>query len=602
MTKKILVILLTLCLAIVAMTVSPFATASITPDTTWYNTTDTTFTLYDAADLAGLASLVNAGNDFSGKTIVLGNSIDLNNEVWTPIGTYYYPFSGTFDGSGYTVSGLYINNSSAGQQALFGYNGGTVKNVTVSGNVTGYVSVAGVVGYNDSGTVTNCINNVVVSAYSFVGGVVGTNNDNGTVTNCYNNGSISGNGNVGGVVGVNYGTMTNCCNNGSITNSATGYDFVGGVVGYNSSSVTNCYNSGAVSGYRCVGGVVGYNTSTVKNCYNSGAVSCTSQTAGGVVGSNSSGSVNNCYYLSTTASAAYRTNDGTLTNVESKTSTQFASGEVTWLLTGGVTDGTQAWYQALGTDSYPVLDSTYGTVYYGTNCKGTSAYSNTNLSTSGGHIYTSTVTTEATCGATGLMTYTCSVCGESYTETIAATGNHIVVTDEAVAATCTSTGLTEGSHCSVCNAVIVAQEEVAALGHDYEISYFTWADGYKSATATLKCINCSDEQTVNATVTVENYYGMYVYVATARYGANGGTYSSVKTVGTVDMSGSETNSTEEVVTEEVETEEPVEGTDTETEADEEAEAETNPTTGIVIALLPMAVALAGAVAGKKRLG
>ncbi len=42
---------------------------------------------------------------------------------------------------------------------------------------------------------------------------------------------------------------------------------------------------------------------------------------------------------------------------------------------------------------------------------------------------------------------------------------HNVVTDEAVAATCTATGLTEGSHCSVCNAVLVAQEVIPALGH-----------------------------------------------------------------------------------------------------------------------------------------
>ena len=72
-----------------------------------------------------------------------------------------------------------------------------------------------------------------------------------------------------------------------------------------------------------------------------------------------------------------------------------------------------------------------------------------------------------TCTATGLTEGShCSVCSAVIVaqETVAAKG-HTVVTDKAVAATCTATGLTEGSHCSVCNAVIVAQETVAAKGH-----------------------------------------------------------------------------------------------------------------------------------------
>ncbi|MBQ7778317.1 MAG: S-layer homology domain-containing protein [Oscillibacter sp.] len=76
------------------------------------------------------------------------------------------------------------------------------------------------------------------------------------------------------------------------------------------------------------------------------------------------------------------------------------------------------------------------------------------------------VTTAATCTEDGVKTYTCSQCGETKTETIAATG-HTEVTDAAVAATCTATGLTEGKHCSVCDTVLTAQETVAALGHKW---------------------------------------------------------------------------------------------------------------------------------------
>lgn len=64
----------------------------------------------------------------------------------------------------------------------------------------------------------------------------------------------------------------------------------------------------------------------------------------------------------------------------------------------------------------------------------------------------------------------CSECGEILVaqETVAASGTHTVVTDEAVAPTCTETGRTEGSHCSACGEVLVAQEEVEPTGHRFE--------------------------------------------------------------------------------------------------------------------------------------
>ena len=74
------------------------------------------------------------------------------------------------------------------------------------------------------------------------------------------------------------------------------------------------------------------------------------------------------------------------------------------------------------------------------------------------------ITKAATCTATGTKTRTCSVCKKVETQTIEALG-HTEVTDKAVAATCTKTGLTEGIHCSVCDAVIKAQEVIPAKGH-----------------------------------------------------------------------------------------------------------------------------------------
>ncbi len=98
----------------------------------------------------------------------------------------------------------------------------------------------------------------------------------------------------------------------------------------------------------------------------------------------------------------------------------------------------------------------------------------------GVHTYTSAVTTPAACTTEGVRTYTCSVCSDSYTEAISATG-HTAVVDKAVAATCTEEGKTEGSHCSVCNAVIKAQETVPATGHttvvDKAVAATCTADG-----------------------------------------------------------------------------------------------------------------------------
>ncbi len=87
------------------------------------------------------------------------------------------------------------------------------------------------------------------------------------------------------------------------------------------------------------------------------------------------------------------------------------------------------------------------------------------VAATGKHTYgTPTVTTPPTCTEKGSQTKKCTVCSKSVTEEVAAKG-HTAVVDNAVAATCTKTGLTEGSHCSVCNAVIKAQTTVAALGH-----------------------------------------------------------------------------------------------------------------------------------------
>lgn len=230
--------------------------------------------------------------------------------TWTPIadwmGNRTTQYSGTFDGNNKTVSGLYFNGDST-CIGLFGSSesDGNIKNVGV------------------------------VDSY------------------------FKGNDHVGGVCGNNAGTITNCYNAGNLTAiepSAT----IGGICGYNNGgTVTNCYNTGTVTAtgsVASVGGVCGCSIAPISNCYNIGTVTATSSSAdiSGICGYYF-GPIKNCYYLADTEDE----NGG-------KTTAQFASGEVAYLLSQGCTvvvdksdvtyDGS-IWGQKLGEngDTYPVL-------------------------------------------------------------------------------------------------------------------------------------------------------------------------------------------------------------------------------------------------------
>ena len=63
-------------------------------------TSNNPYQINSAAELAYLASAVNAGESYSGKYFVLNVDINLNGKSWTPIGTKANPFAGTFDGNG----------------------------------------------------------------------------------------------------------------------------------------------------------------------------------------------------------------------------------------------------------------------------------------------------------------------------------------------------------------------------------------------------------------------------------------------------------------------------------------------------------------------
>ncbi|UCD21865.1 MAG: hypothetical protein JSW22_07530 [Chloroflexota bacterium] len=140
-------------------------------------------------------------------------------EGWEPIGTYYGQFTGTFNGQGYEIRGMFINCPGKRYVGLFDYvgEGGVIKDIgVVNATVTGGDYVGGLVGRND-GTVSNSYSTGGVTGnFGRVGGLVGRNE--GTVSNSYSTGSVTGNEHVGGLVGWIY--------NGTVSNSYYNYDEV----------------------------------------------------------------------------------------------------------------------------------------------------------------------------------------------------------------------------------------------------------------------------------------------------------------------------------------------------------------------------------------
>ena len=315
---------------------------------------------------------------------------------WTPIATSASPYTGIFEGKNHTISGLYFKQETS-FVGLFSVNSGKIANVGILdsyfyGQPYKGWQVGGVCGSNTSnGAITNCYNTGIVRGSETVGGVCGSNY--GTITNCSNKGNVGEDDeSVGGVCGSNYGTITNCNNAGIVS----GKSYVGGVCGKNSNggTVTNCNNTGEVRGTsQYIGGLSGDNdSSSITNCNNTGEVKATGKFVGGLSGGNyNNGTITNCYYDSTVYTGTAIGDDmGTTEKVEGKTTEQYKTGEVAYLLQLDQSD--EVWGQTIGTDKYPTLGGAkvYKNAIY-SGCEGepgepvSYAYSNTKKNTYGDH-------------------------------------------------------------------------------------------------------------------------------------------------------------------------------------------------------------------------
>jgi len=182
---------------------------------------------------------------------------------FSPIGTNNSkPFSGNYDGNGYSIDGLNIHRTSM-ISALFGYACyAVISNLGVTNvDVSGTSQTAGLVGFNTDSKITNCYTSGSISGEWTTGGLIGRN-DTGTISNCYSTADITAEGSRnGGLIGANdqESTVTNCYAKGTITCNEGS---TGGLVGENNhtSTINNCFSKCHVSGGASnIGGLVGYN-------------------------------------------------------------------------------------------------------------------------------------------------------------------------------------------------------------------------------------------------------------------------------------------------------------------------------------------------------
>ena len=294
MKKKLLSLLLALCLVMALVPMTAFAAGTTdswdgTADTSWYDENETEFHLQTAEQLAGMAKLINGDMaNFKDKTIYLENDLDLGGHEWISIGdganTDVGSFQGVFDGQSHVVYNLYSheglksenkdNNNNLYRNGLFGsiYNA-TVKNLGIE-NADIVIPMKDestygkgiLVDWMTHSTINNCYTTGSITGGSYIekyiGGIAGFLNGNNSISQCYSTAAITGNydgeyyaeqegglepmdcwDSLGGIVGASYRgqvTISDCWFGGEIVVNSIQAP-VGGIIGYGKGvSMVNC--------------------------------------------------------------------------------------------------------------------------------------------------------------------------------------------------------------------------------------------------------------------------------------------------------------------------------------------------------------------------
>ena len=294
MKKKLLSLLLALCLVMALVPMTAFAAETMdtwdgTADTSWYDEEKTEFYLQTAEQLAGMAKIINDDMaNFKDKTVYLENDLDLGGHEWISIGdganTAGGSFQGVFDGQSHVVYNLYSheglksenkdNNNNLYRNGLFGaiYNA-TVQNLGIENadivipmNDTSTYGKGILVDWMTHSTIKNCYTTGSITGGSYIekyiGGLAGFLNGNNSISQCYSTAAITGNydgeyyaeqegglepmdcwDSLGGIVGASYTgqvTISDCWFGGEIVVNSIQAP-VGGIIGYGKGvSMVNC--------------------------------------------------------------------------------------------------------------------------------------------------------------------------------------------------------------------------------------------------------------------------------------------------------------------------------------------------------------------------
>lgn len=319
-----------------------------TTDVSWYDDEETEFHISTPEQLAGLSSIVNTGKTMEGKTFILDNDIYLNDvstydewettppkNEWTSIGISSNYFSGSFDGNGYIISGLFMNTAKASFGLFGAVKSGEIKNLHMTdvcifipretpanaATIYGGIIVGNLIDSNillctTDGNIN--ISNSSGKSYgdSYVGGICGNSNSASLILNCINNAFVTSY-----ISSDVYDSGQNPIQ-GSWNDYAPAHAYGGGICGNSQGIISSCQNNGSVTTYATcdarinrdifsiesnAGGIVGKSSGKIYCCVNNGSVLATGRdafltckhsnyvaNAGGIVGLTNA-SIENCY-------------------------------------------------------------------------------------------------------------------------------------------------------------------------------------------------------------------------------------------------------------------------------------------------------------------